>query len=146
MNSWANWEIQYLRDTYKTLTANDISVVLGKSYWAIVKKKNYLGLTLNKEERSRRTKMCNMSGNRNPNWKGGISKNNYHYKKIQKNRYSDRVKARQDVSNALRSGRLKKCSCIMCGDSNVQAHHEDYNKPLDVIWLCPKHHRARHTE
>ena len=30
--------------------------------------------------------------------------------------------------------------------SRVHAHHEDYDYPLDVIWLCPIHHKARHKE
>lgn len=28
----------------------------------------------------------------------------------------------------------------------VQCHHKDYSKPLDVIWLCLKHHRELHNQ
>jgi len=51
------------------------------------------------------------------------------------------------VGNAVRDGRLIKTSCVEC-DSTVSAHghHEDYNKPLVVIWLCPKCHSKRHKE
>lgn len=34
------------------------------------------------------------NGENNPNWKGGISQNYYHYKKIQKQRYPEKIKAR----------------------------------------------------
>lgn len=52
-----------------------------------------------------------------------------------------KYKARTAVSNALRSGRLLKGSCEVCGSAQVQAHHHDYAKPLDVRWLCFVHHR-----
>jgi ribosomal protein S27AE len=33
--------------------------------------------------------------------------------------------------------------CSKCG-AKAQAHHDDYKKPLDVRWLCPKHHGEHH--
>lgn len=52
-------------------------------------------------------------------------------------------KARQAVAKALRKGTLKKEPCY-CGETKVEAHHPDYNKPLFVIWLCNKHHKHIH--
>lgn len=40
---------------------------------------------------------------------------------------------------AKRNGSLVKGICF-CGSTKVEAHHEDYSKPLEVIWLCKKHH------
>lgn len=56
-----------------------------------------------------------------------------------------RYKALTAVGNALRDGKLKKENCIFCNSKcNLQAHHKDFSKPLDVIWLCTKcHHRLR---
>lgn len=48
------------------------------------------------------------------------------------------------VGNAIRNGQLISQPCEKCGKRRVQAHHLDYNKPLDVRWLCAKHHRAEH--
>lgn len=49
------------------------------------------------------------------------------------------------VHSALKTGRLTRCPCEICGATNsVQAHHDDYSKPLDVMWLCVTHHRERH--
>jgi hypothetical protein len=56
--------------------------------------------------------------------------------------------ARIAVGNALRDGRIKApqaCSrCLTVG--RVEAHHEDYSKPFDVVWLCTSCHGLRHRE
>lgn len=48
---------------------------------------------------------------------------------------------------AKRNPAFKPDCCQDCGrDQSVQAHHEDYHKPLDVLWLCqPCHLRRHHT-
>lgn len=64
------------------------------------------------------------------------------YQKDRRARNPEKYKARTAVSNALRDGRLQRCPCEVCGTSDrVQAHHDDYSKPLEVRWLCFKHHR-----
>jgi DNA-directed RNA polymerase subunit RPC12/RpoP len=55
------------------------------------------------------------------------------------------AKAHGIVSAAVRSGELLPQPCEVCGET-AEAHHEDYEKPLEVNWLCKKHHRARHIE
>lgn len=50
------------------------------------------------------------------------------------------------VGNALRDGRIIKKECRKCGELKTEAHHPDYSKPLEVIWLCPKHHKQLHTK
>lgn len=51
---------------------------------------------------------------------------------------------RTAVKRAVKSGRLVKKPCEVCGAEKVVAHHEDYNKPLHVKWLCTLHHWAEH--
>lgn len=55
-------------------------------------------------------------------------------------------KARERVRYALASGKLVRGPCAVCGSQDTHGHHEDYSKPLDVIWLCPTHHGERHRE
>ena len=54
--------------------------------------------------------------------------------------------AKDIVNNALRSGKLKKNSCLICGNKKSQGHHPDYSNPLKVIWLCKKHHTEEHMK
>lgn len=36
---------------------------------------------------------------------------------------------------------IPKGPCAVCGSTdNIEAHHEDYRYPLDVVWLCHEHH------
>lgn len=49
------------------------------------------------------------------------------------------------VQQSVRSGEMVKGSCEVCGATErIHGHHDDYNKPLSVRWLCPKHHREWH--
>lgn len=45
----------------------------------------------------------------------------------------------------IKYGKLIKGKCEVCNTvENVEAHHDNYDKPLDVRWLCRKHHREHH--
>ena len=57
-----------------------------------------------------------------------------------------RTKCHNAITRAIRSGKLIKQSCVRCGNEKSLAHHEDYDKPLDVIWLCQPCHKQRHKE
>lgn len=52
------------------------------------------------------------------------------------------------VNSAIRSGRLVKIdNCVECGsDFSVEAHHDDYDHPLTVRWLCAVCHKRWHAE
>lgn len=53
-------------------------------------------------------------------------------------------KANIATNNAIRDGRLTRQPCEVCGLAKSEAHHDDYTKPLDVRWLCRKHHLEHH--
>lgn len=54
-------------------------------------------------------------------------------------------RARQALSSAVRSGRLVRLPCTVCLSGKAEGHHDDYSKPLEVVWLCKEHHRQRHV-
>lgn len=54
-----------------------------------------------------------------------------------------RVKARSILNHHLRDNHIERLPCEICGNQ-AEAHHNDYDKPLDVRWLCFKHHRLYH--
>jgi hypothetical protein len=56
----------------------------------------------------------------------------------------EKVVAYYKVGNAIRYRKIKKENCRICNKKASHAHHYDYSKPLDVFWLCSKHHRLEH--
>jgi len=60
----------------------------------------------------------------------------------------EKIKAQRKVRVAIRSGKLirpKHCEICKC-ETKVHAHHEDYNKPLEVIFMCSKCHLYHHQK
>lgn len=58
--------------------------------------------------------------------------------------HPDRRAAQIALGNAIRDGRIEPQPCFMCGEK-AEAHHPDYSRPLDVVWLCPPHHKQTHA-
>jgi hypothetical protein len=63
-------------------------------------------------------------------------------KTYQKNKV--RHHCRAITAHAIHIGNVKKEPCSICGKQEVVAHHCDYSQPLNVTWLCQKHHVAWH--
>lgn len=49
------------------------------------------------------------------------------------------------LGNAVRSGLVRRERCKVCG-GKAHAHHESYDRPLEVVWLCAVHHSDRHKQ
>lgn len=66
----------------------------------------------------------------------------------------EKLQARRLAREAIRKGTLiRPDQCSRCPTktikkygwkSNVEGHHTDYSKPLDVIWLCLECHKLEH--
>jgi hypothetical protein len=61
-------------------------------------------------------------------------------------KYKQKHKAHNVLQRAVKSNVLIKKNCEWCGNKKSEAHHEDYTKPLDVIWLCRSCHFIRHQQ
>lgn len=57
-----------------------------------------------------------------------------------------RMAAHKAVEMAVRKGAIVKQNCIVCGSEKSLAHHESYDRPLDVVWYCQIHHKERHKQ
>lgn len=76
---------------------------------------------------------------------GKISKTNNgtKFKKTRAKNYHLQKKASYKVQKAIRDGNLTQELCEVCGKEGT-AHHDDYAKPLEVRWLCHRHHLMHH--
>jgi len=68
------------------------------------------------------------------------------YLKEYREKYPNKYKAHQIVNYAIKSKKLFREPCEVCGIDNSDAHHDDYLKPLNVRWLCSEHHRQWHAK
>jgi hypothetical protein len=64
--------------------------------------------------------------------------------KLWRLRHPKKIKAERSLEYAIRTGRIIKKPCSVCGNKIAHGHHFDYSKPLEVVWLCPLHHKERH--
>lgn len=60
-------------------------------------------------------------------------------------RYPKRYLAHLATQNAMRLGVIERGPCEVCGDPKTDAHHDDYDRPFEVRFLCRRHHKAHHA-
>ena len=62
-----------------------------------------------------------------------------------KQKYSVQIRARNAARENIKSNGIIRDKCEVCGSTkSLEAHHGDYNRPLDVTILCKKHHEELH--
>ena len=61
--------------------------------------------------------------------------------------HPERISANSKVGRAIKSGKIIKPKCCsICGkECKTVAHHYDYSKPLDVIFVCQSCHKRIHA-
>lgn len=59
-------------------------------------------------------------------------------------RKTKEYQCRMKTNELIKLGILKKRPCRKCKKLIVEAHHINYNKPKQIIWLCHRHHVELH--
>ena len=67
-------------------------------------------------------------------------------KMLWENRNPEKLRVHRLTRYAIKRGDLVPQPCEVCGKERVDAHHPDYDKPMDVMWLCRKHHKDIHRK
>ena len=65
-------------------------------------------------------------------------------KKLDRERNKQAYRARRILNKMIKGGFIKHLPCQECGNIKSMAHHPDYSKPIDVVWVCQKHHSEIH--
>lgn len=70
------------------------------------------------------------------------------YLRAYRMRYPKKWHAHCVINNGVRDGRITKLdNCEQCGSNyHVEGHHDDYDKPYEVRWLCSRCHKRWHAE
>jgi hypothetical protein len=66
------------------------------------------------------------------------------HNKIWKIENPKKNKCHNTLNNAIKRGEVKRLPCEICGLLESEGHHNDYNYPLKVRWLCRNHHKEWH--
>jgi hypothetical protein len=62
-----------------------------------------------------------------------------------KKKHPEKCGAHVAIYRAVKRGTIMPAPCEVCSAQNSQAHHPDYKQKLNVMWLCPQHHRDVHS-
>lgn len=111
-----------------------------------------------------RCKSCHVEANRKSRLNNPEANRERHRRRTQKNPEQEqarkaawqaanreKIAAQRAVRRELRAGRMARPNtCDSCGvgadQFRIEAHHDDYARPVDVMWLCSPCHGQRHLE
>lgn len=62
----------------------------------------------------------------------------------QRLKHAIKFRARNIVNKAVKRGVIKKQPCLFCKNPKTEAHHKNYKRPMDIIWVCRLHHEHLH--
>lgn len=93
------------------------------------------GFTLKSLEASRRWKANNPEK---------LKEDRRQYRERRRPLLKKQIRAVNKVNNTIRRNKLQRQECSICQKPNAEAHHCDYDKPMEIFWLCKEHHWAWH--
>ncbi|KKN69310.1 hypothetical protein LCGC14_0441680 [marine sediment metagenome] len=144
---WTEEEVFFLKQNHKTMIYKKIGEDIGRSLKSVCQMA--FRLNLNSERKGITGAYARQDKEHNGNWKGGISKDYYKYTKRTKAKHPKKNKAGEIFRYAIRVGKIiRPTNCSSCNkySKRIEGHHEDYDKPLEVEWLCRKCHIAEHKK
>ena len=61
-------------------------------------------------------------------------------------KFPEKIKAQNAIDYLIRSGKLiRPTVCPTCSiETFIEAHHTDYTKPLEIVWVCASCHKRLH--
>ncbi len=61
-------------------------------------------------------------------------------------KFPEKIKAQNAVHDAIKRGKLDRpWVCELCkAEVFIEAHHNDYAKPLEIVWVCAACHKKLH--
>ena len=130
MKKWTDAEIELLMELSPTHKNIEMVDIFDRSVHSIESMKKRLHL-----------RMATRKGDRSGNFKD-FDRNRW--KRAYRKAHPEQKIVMKAVREAKDAGILVQGVCVVCGSEKTVAHHEDYSKPLDVVWLCRKHHRHVH--
>ena len=68
------------------------------------------------------------------------------YQRSYSKRFPEKIKAGKKIEYAIKTNKIIRKPCLICGLEKSEGHHPDYSKPLEVVWLCRRHHLNVHNK
>lgn len=72
------------------------------------------------------------------------AKKAYPAQAARKERNPQKTWAHAELRSGIPRGLITAQPCEICGTEATDGHHDDYDRPLDVRWLCRGHHKQVH--
>jgi len=85
---------------------------------------------------------------RNKEWR---TKNKEKYQETKRNYYKYNLeeqkkhKCRRKTQTLIKNGKIEIDLCSKCKEI-AEIHHNDYDNPYDITWLCQEHHKELHIK
>jgi ribosomal protein S27AE len=87
-------------------------------------------------------RVANRRRKSDPEYRARVNEENRRRRQDPKHRY--KILANDKLKAAVRLGKIERMPCERCGAMVSHGHHDDYDKPLDVRWLCALCHGREH--
>jgi hypothetical protein len=139
--TWTRKELAFLGESINTLNNDELADALGRTIASVKNALRKRGIKRSPAAGRAMRVAGIQEGENHPHWKGGRAASVARCKRS----HLEEIRTRNIVSKHIRRGHLKRRPCEVCGAANdIHAHHDDYSKPFEIVWLCRRHHAELH--